>query len=756
MDMNTIQRCCLIAMVGAGLAGCGGGSGSGSSGAGAYSVSLDHTSVQFATDRGTFPPSQSVGVTYQGDGLIVGYPVGVPAAPWLDATVTGNATSATVELFVTNTGLPPATYTTTLRFVTGKSDGSVVKYVDLPVSLELRDTFTVAASDSTLSRSWGSTTNLQATPVLVQTYAKPWHASSDSAWVTLGATQGTGNATITVTVPASASLPVGTHDATVTVTSDDGLSTTHANVHLTVDAPTASVTGALAYALIDTQVTGEQPAHVAFDTGVHGGTWTATPSDSWVKLATTTGTPGVDDVLVRVDSSGADLGPGHHVATIDVAVDLPGASQGRIITVTADVAPRVQFVGDDGAALVSRPDGSTLSKTFLLRDNTGTVDPGWTATTDQAWLSATRLDATHLTITADPTGLGTGFRTAQVVLGSSNAAISNVETITVGLTVDDVAVVDGAVDGFTGPAANIVPDAIRPRFYAWKYGASAIDVRDVYTGALVRTLTPPAGTVQAVGVSADGARLYVEDGTWLKVHVYDLVAGAWQPDLTIPVSRSGSDVQLTSVRLEGHELLVLGDCFLDAATGALRGGIYSASPTTCGPSGRYVIASDADAVIYPGFSRYQLQRDATTGTVRATYAAGGNGGYNARDVASTSDGGVVVPAGVGCGSYDWCIFEYASGSYQQAGIFPGEAYPNNSEAGRFGEWYLGLTSGTVSGYHVVVYGAGRTLLGGYSTSALKDLQDDGVRVSSDGQRVIMATNGYYDTERQLFLFPSIH
>lgn len=761
--MNAIHRWCAIAIVGAGLVGCGGG-GSDSS-TPTYSVSLDRTSVHFSADRGASVASQSVRVTYQGDGLIVGYPTGVQPASWLDLTLTGTSTSATATLFVTNPNLPPGTYTTTLRFVTGNSDGSVVRYVDLPVSLDLRDTFAVVASDSTLTRSWGSATTLQGTPVLIQTYAKPWHASSNAEWVTLSATQGSGAATIAVTVPSTASLPVGAHDATVTVTSDDGLVTATANVHLSVTAPSASVTGALAYTLIDTQATAEQPAHVTFDTGVRGGTWTATPSAPWVKLATTTGTPGVDDVLVRADSAGPDLAPGHHVATIEVQIDLPGDTQTRTITVTADVAPRVQFVGDGGAAFVSRPDGSTLTKAFLLRDNTGAVDPGWTATPDQTWLAVTRLDDTHFTITADPTGLAKGFHTGQVVLGSGNAEISNPDTITVGLTVDDVAVVDGAIAGFAGTVANIVPDALRPRFYVWKAGASAIDVRDAYAGALVATLTAPAGTVQTVAVSADGARLYVEDGTQLKVHVYDLVAGAWQPDLTIPLSRTGTDTRMASLRLEGHDLLLVGDCFLDAETGALRGGLRSASPTSCGGSGRYVVAPDADAILLvdlgyspSGFSRYQLRWDAMTGSVRASRAGGGTAGSNGNDIATTPDGGVVVPSagGGGCGNYDWCIYEDVSGAYQQAGAFLGEAYPNNAEAGRFGEWYLGMHSGNYSGYHVVVYGPGRTLLGGYTTAALVDIKDDGLRVSADGQRVIIATDGYYASEKQLFLFPSIH
>lgn len=756
-----MNRWYAIAIVGAGIAGCSGGG----SGSPAYSVSLDRTSVHFSTDRGAAVASQSVAVTYRGDGLIVGYPTGVPPASWLDVTLTRNSTSATATLLITNTSLPPATYTTTLRFVTGKSDGSVVKYVDLTVSLDVRDAFAVVASDSTLVRSWGSATTLQATPILIQTYAKPWHVSSNAPWVTLSATQGSGAATIAVAVSSTPSLPVGPHDATVTVTSDDGLATATANVRLTVTAPNASVTGALAYTLVDTQATAEQPAHVTFDTGVRGGTWTATPSVPWVKLATTTGTPGADDVLVRVDSAGPDLAPGHHVAAIELQVDLPGDTQTRTITVTADVAPRVQFIADNGAAFVSRPDGSTLSKTFLLRDNTGAVDPSWIATPDQTWLAVTRLDDTHVTITAHPTGLAKGFHTGQVVLGSGNADISNADTITVGLTVDDVAAVDGAIAGFTGTVANIVPDALRPRFYVWKGGASAIDVRDAYTGALVSTLTAPAGTVQTVAVSADGARLYVEDGTQLKVHVYDLVGGAWQPDLTIPLSRTGTDTRMASVRLEGHELLLVGDCFLDAGTGALRGGLRSPSPTSCGGSGRYVVAPDADAVLLvavgyspSGFSRYQLRWDARTGSVSASPTAGGTAGSNGNDIATTPDGGVVVPSagGGGCGNYDWCIYEYVSGAYQQSGAFLGEAYPNNAEAGRFGEWYLGMSSGTYSGYHVVVYGPGRTLLGGYTTAALSDIKDDGLRVSADGQRVIIATDGYYASENQLFLFQSIH
>lgn len=759
----SVRHTWLAAVVSLALAACGGGSSTPGT-----SISLDRSSLTFSATRGgASPASQAVVASWVGDGLIVGYPVGVPPPGWLGVTLTQTAASSAIAtVTVTTGGLAAGTYTTTLRFVTAREDGADLKYVDLPVSLavaEAPDTLTAAMADYDFARTWGTGTALQGAPILISTRAKAWHVSAGAPWVKLGATQGTGSATVSVGIDAATQEPVGTSTTTLTVSADDGSFTRTVNVRLVVTAPTAEV-GTASLALVDGTVSPVGTVAVTLSNGARAGTWTATSSASWLKLDTTTGTPGVTVLRFHADATGGDVGAGHHQGTIDVRVDLPGASQTVTTTIDATISPRVLYVDDNGAALVSRPGLSSLTRTFTLHDSTGAVDPAWSATTDQPWLALTRVDDTHLTVTADPAGLGTAVHLARVTLSSGNTKIAGAETLTVGLTVDATPVVNGAVADAAAQIGDIVPDPVRPRFYVFSSGGTTIDVRDAYTGASVQTLTVPSGLVQAVTVSLDGASLYVEDQTQATIHVYDLGADGWKPDLTIPRPRSGTDQRLGFVRLKGAELLLVGDCFLDARTGALRGGLRSAAPTSCASLGRYVFAREAEALLVvdlgyspSGFARYDLSYDLVTATVSGRAAGGGTAGGNGNDVAVTPDGLVAIPsAGGGCTSYDWCVYEYAAGAYARAGTLPGDAYPNNVEAGRFGEWYFAMDFGTSSGFNLVVYGANRSLLGGYAGADLTHPKPDGLRVSADGQRLLVATDAYpYGAGKALRLLPAL-
>jgi hypothetical protein len=758
----SVRHTWLAVVVSLALSACGGGKSS----TPGTSISLDRSSLTFSATRGgASPASQAVAASWVGDGLIVGYPVGVSPASWLGVTLTqSGASSAIATVSVTTGGLLAGTYTTTLRFVTGRQDGSDVKYVDLPVTLTVADTFSAAVADYDFARTWGTATTLQGAPILISTGAKAWHVSAGATWVTLGMTQGTGSATVSVGIDAAAQEPVGTSTTTLTVSADDGSFTKTVNVSLVVTAPTAAV-GTASLALVDGTVSPVGTVAVTLSNGARAGTWAATSNASWLKLDTATGTPGLTVLQFHADATGSDVAAGHHQGTIDVRVDVPGASQTVTATIDATISPRVLYVEDNGAALVSRPGLSSLTRTFALHDSTGAVDPTWSATTDQPWLTLTRPDDTHLTVTADPTGLGTAVHLAQVTLSSANAKIAGTERLTVGLTVDATPLVDGAIADASAQIGDVVPDAVRPRFYVFSSGGGTIDVRDAYTGASVRTLTVPSGLVQAVTVSLDGAFLYVEDQAQARIHVYDLGADTWMPDLTIPKPRSGTDQRLGFVRLKGAELLLVGDCFLDARTGAFRGGLRSAAPASCDSLGRYAFAREAEALLVvdlgyspSGFGRYDLSYDLVTATVSGRSAGGGTAGGNGNDIAVTPDGLVAIPsAGGGCTSYDWCIYEYAAGAYAQAGTLPGDAYPNNVEAGRFGEWYVAMNFGTSSGYDLVVYGANRTLLGGYSGSDLTHPKDDGLRVSADGQRILVATDAYpYGNGKALRLFPALH
>jgi len=140
------------------LAGCGGGGGQPN-----YEISISPTSVSINATEGDTPPAATVvHVSFVGDGVIVGYAPGVPQPSWLNVVQQGSVSQNSVDfaLGVTDT-TTVGTRTTSVRFVTGKTDGSVVKTVDLPV------TYTVAPSSLAISTSTPAVTfsaNIGATP----------------------------------------------------------------------------------------------------------------------------------------------------------------------------------------------------------------------------------------------------------------------------------------------------------------------------------------------------------------------------------------------------------------------------------------------------------------------------------------------------------------------------------------------------------------------------------------------------------------
>lgn len=133
------------------LASCGGNS-DGDKESAQYQVSTDVSIVQLETIiEGNNVISNSIEVTasFTGDGVIVGYAPGVEPPIWLDiTTVSTSNNSAVFELTPLYYGYEPGEYTTNLRFVTGKLDGSVIEYTSVKVTLTVEEYLGVKLTES--------------------------------------------------------------------------------------------------------------------------------------------------------------------------------------------------------------------------------------------------------------------------------------------------------------------------------------------------------------------------------------------------------------------------------------------------------------------------------------------------------------------------------------------------------------------------------------------------------------------------------
>lgn len=207
-------RLCVYAIALLILGGCGGGD-SGSENT-SISISLNKADFQEIKDVAPGKPVV-VDVNFVGDGVVVGYPPSMSDPGWLGVTVLSSSpTTAKVELrFLRQSQV--GNFSTTLRFMTGRQDGSNVKYVDLPVTAEVMAPFTASAPTLAFEQFIGNEQNTLPKAgfnITIEGSKADWRISSDVDWLTFSKSTGVGPAIVNVTANKAASKT----SATIVVT----------------------------------------------------------------------------------------------------------------------------------------------------------------------------------------------------------------------------------------------------------------------------------------------------------------------------------------------------------------------------------------------------------------------------------------------------------------------------------------------------------------------------------------------------------
>ncbi|MFN2570250.1 MAG: BACON domain-containing protein [Gemmatimonadales bacterium] len=249
-----------------------------------------------------------------------------------------------------------------------------------------------------------------------------WTASKSRPWVTLGATSGSGEGDIPVTINSSG-LSGGTYHDDIVVTAPGALgSPVRVSVTLTVLAPGLAVNPSSIHesapAGSTTPVT--KNLHVS-NSGNGAITWSATKHQPWVSLSQTSGGAPAD-VTVSLDPTG--LPPGIQRDTIvfssaeatngsiEIPVEFEIVQPGLSVT-----PPSINATADAG---------DNKKQNFDLRvTNSGGGTLGWFASTDADWISVDQLGGiapSTLTVTLDPRDLGAGTHTGNVTITSPGAA----------------------------------------------------------------------------------------------------------------------------------------------------------------------------------------------------------------------------------------------------------------------------------------------------------------------------------------------
>jgi hypothetical protein len=382
---------------------------------------------------------------------------------------------------------------------------------------------------------------------------------------------------------------------------------------------------------------------------------------------------------------------------------------------------------------------AVLQRRIQVFSDSGLTTVPWTASSDSTWLSVTASGNTgdNLVITASAVGASadqTEFGTITVT--SANPTVTNQVTIRVGLYASSTAATSVAL-----PIAvkTMATSPVEPLLAVAAAGTS-VKLYNVYSGALVRTLSGVAAAAGPLTFSEDGVNLFVYDTTNLAVVQVDVSTGA-------VIRTYGASPPSNGFGTDGNAIAVLhpnGFPMLATPVGLyydLTTGEQFADPN---PSGAFMSSAFSFAVS-PDQSLLAAQDGSTVRIIRSD----GGSQFIVQHGAMSLPVNVVQNSanGQSCFSTTGDRLYTASGAPYQfpatsvttdqvIQILPADAYPDAIQC-----VWNGLVVGGIDGYYsandIYLYnGPSGTALGQLSsngtTTAYRDLFSRGMAVSADG------------------------
>jgi hypothetical protein len=321
--MNVVRfRVAALALLFFCLWGCGGGGGGGGGGGDDTSISLSTNAITLNADAGSSSfPSSTVTVNFSGAGVVVGTLPGQTLPNWLIGPSAESTTTTQVvfSLRASVFSMPRGTYTTTLRFVTGRADQTNLKTADLTVTLRVSTPFN-ASVPAPLAfvqvDGAASSTAVGPSAIAIAGDDIQWRASASQPWVGFGATSGAQAGSLTITANRQ-SLPLGMHTAQISITDDRR----NRNVTFPVTFEIRPARIALSASTLDYTVT---PQTLATEftraltvsdelngmNSMKGVTWTATSAAPWLTLSSGAGSSAPNQQLqVSLNSASLNVLP---------------------------------------------------------------------------------------------------------------------------------------------------------------------------------------------------------------------------------------------------------------------------------------------------------------------------------------------------------------------------------------------------------------------------------------------------------------
>lgn len=525
------------------LAACGGGgsdsggNNGGGSQAGGFTISAN--SVSFAAKiNGPAPSAHFIAVhlTDTSTGQIAaGYRSGVTPASWLNVSASGSGFDYELTLSVKVAGLTAGSYSTTLTVTTQDGSGNTLQAKDVQVAFSLREGVSITSPPPRANATNGS--SIQSTQTLHFTVASPtniqWTAASSVPWLSVpaGTKQGPGVFDLTVNF---STLPPAVHLGRLTITNVAD-PTDNAEIFVEAESRPATLTVSASQLLLGGASgleIGAVPFTFSLNTALNAHPWTVQTSTSsggdWLRASAVSGAVGGSNASVSIDADRSQLGAGVYSGTVQLQANVNGQILTRSIPVTLNKDDNRLVVDAAGVAFSSFPGRQTLERELHVFNSWDVATMPWNATSDQSWLSVTPsgTSADPLQLSVDADSLGPGQYFADVTVSSPDHTVANAQTVRVGLLVsatDPTASVDIAADS----SLRMVAGPVEPVLFA--ASGTSIRVYDVYSGALLRTLSGTFGKAAALTISEDGKLLFVVDDSSPSdpvVRVLDPVSGA--------------------------------------------------------------------------------------------------------------------------------------------------------------------------------------------------------------------------------------
>lgn len=655
------------------------------------------------------------------------------AAPWIklgNASGTGNGS---FTIAYDHSALPVATHSAMVVVTSGSGE-----------KLELLNELRVSAPAFTISNGTVVFNAINGAPIPTADVkfgltdgTVTWSAVSDKAWLTMTPTGGpTPGITALKVNPTVGPLASGSHVASMTVSSPNvadlkvpvTLNLTKATLSLPSETIILGGTHGRDFATPNQLM-------MYLNTLTNSHQWSLSAMPAWATASAVQGFVNQTGTPLTISPVAANAAYGTTSATVTATALVNGDTLTAPINLTINRDRRKLLFSEVGVAFSSTPNWSRLSRKVTVKDNYG-LSSTWTASSDKAWLTVAKV-GNELTLTANPATLAsdaTDFAT--VTLSSTDGSITTTEPLRVGIWKGSVT--PSAITKLTKTYSALKGDPIRPYVYAHN-AAGSIDVYNVYTATLDRTIANLGASLGEMAISPSGDHLYTYDVTnrnIIQVDLRTMTKSATWP-LTSAVNAFS---QLIAIRPNGVDIVLAadGNAYL-ASSGQVVGrpGIGGAMAATADGSRVFSLTMGmSPASAYSYSMDYADMGGGTVFSANLKYTWDVNAS-NGQDIAVSADGTRLYTASgwpYRCGSVNPTDLSFI-------GALPGgDSYPNNIEVGSDGRVFCGI-SGWYSTQDVWVHSAQGAMLAGYKFAGYaRNLIERTMVVSGDSTIIVGLTD----------------